>query len=455
MTRRVYVQGLIVLLSATCLASIASAQTSWWRIYGGSIADQGRSVQQTADGGFVVAGLTYSYGAGSDDIYLIKTNASGDTLWTRTYGGTGSDEGYSVQQTADGGYIVAGMTTSFGAGGGDVYLVKTNASGDTLWTKTYGGTGDGAGYSVSQTTDGGYIVAGLTTVSGDSEIYLIKTDRAGDTQWTRTYGGPHYDIGFSMQQTTDGGYIITGCTFSFGIGTPDCGNVYLVKTNAQGDTLWTRTFGGTDHDLGNSVRQTSDGGYVVVGYTRSFGAGGSDVYLIKTDNAGETLWTRTYGGRTYDWGNSVQQTSDGGYIITGSYVPPGGEHFNVCVIRTSSSGDTLWTRAHGGNPAGGADGKSVQQSADGGYIIAGWIVPSAHYDVYLVKTDSLGNVGVADEDPNSRAPGRRLAATIVRNLPQGATVFDAMGRRVLYPKPGVYFLRSEATTRPRKVLLVK
>ena len=246
----------------------------------GAFQSEGFSVQQTSDGGYIVAG--YNAPAQSsitrNDIYVIKTNSSGDTIWSKTYGGTDNDEGNSVRQTTDGGYIIAGYTRSFGAGSYDVYVIKTNASGDTLWTRTYGGTGDDYGYSVQQTSDGGYIVAGQTSSfgAGGYDVWVIKTNASGDTLWTRTYGGTGDDYGHSVQQTSDGGYIIGGYTTSFGAGSAD---VYLIKTDASGDTLWTRTCGGTWDDFGYSVRQTSDKGYIVAG------ASNQDVYLIRT-NAG-------------------------------------------------------------------------------------------------------------------------------------------------------------------------
>jgi hypothetical protein len=445
-----------VLLAAVCLTSIARAQTSWWRTYGGTSYDWGYSVQQTADSGYIVAGSTESFGAGYDGVYLIKTDASGDTLWTRICGGTSLDEGYSVRQTLDGGYIVAGYTASFGAGYGDVFLIKTDASGDTLWTRTYGGTDGDGGYSVQQTSDGGYIVAGITvSIGAGGDVYLIKTDASGDTLWTRTYGGTNYDHGYSVQQTADGGYIVAGLTRSFGAGDVD---VYLIKTNAQGDTLWTRTYGGTNDDYGYSVQQTADGGYIVAGSTRSFGVGipdSANFYLIKTDASGDTLWARTYGDTGDDDGHSVRQTLDGGYIIAGFATFLGAGVQDVYLIKTNASGDTLWTRHHGGTNY--DVGNSVQQTSDGGYIIAGqtWSFGAGYSDVYLVKTDSLGNVGVVEESPKPQAKGGELAATVVRRLPQGATAFDAMGRRVLHAKPGIYFLRTTTTAVPRKVLLVE
>jgi hypothetical protein len=187
-----------------------------------------------------------------------------DTLWTRTYGGSNDDYAWSVEQTADGGYIVAGSTNSFGAGDFDCYLVKTNSQGDTLWTRTYGGSDDDRATSIQQTADGGYIVAGFTLSfgAGSGDFYLVKTNSLGDTLWTRTYGGSSDDKGFSVQRTADGGYIVAGFTLSFGAGGYD---FYLVKTNSQGDTLWTRTYGGSNQDEARSAQQTADGGYIVAG----------------------------------------------------------------------------------------------------------------------------------------------------------------------------------------------
>ena len=240
MTKKAYIPSQIILLSVICLTSIAPAQTSWWRTYGGTSSDLAGCVQQTEDGGYIITGCTYSFGPGTPtypNVYLIKTNIQGDTLWTRVYGGANIDAGNSVRQTSDGGYIIAGYTYSYGNGSGDVYLIKTNGSGDTVWTRAYGGTSDDGGSSVRQTADGGYIIAGTTYSfgAGGYDVYLIKTNASGDTLWTRTYGGTGDDEGESVQQTADGGYIIAGYTSSFGPGTPDSTNVYLIKTDSLGN----------------------------------------------------------------------------------------------------------------------------------------------------------------------------------------------------------------------------
>ncbi len=465
---------LIVSLFMLVFATSAPAQMSWWRTYGGTNDDYGSSVQQTSDGGYIVAGSTYSFGAGGQDVYLIKTSASGDTQWTRTYGGTGGDYGQSVQQTSDSGYIVAGETWSFGAGGQDVYLIKTSASGDTQWTRTYGGTGDDVGNSVQQTLDGGYIVAGYTTgVSGCADVYLIKTNVSGDAQWTRTYGGTGDDVGNSVQQTSDRGYIVAGFTSSFGAGHFD---VYLIKTNASGDTQWTRTYGGTSWDWGLSVQQTSDGGYIVAGFTSSFGAGWDDVYLIKTNASGDTQWTRTYGGTGGDYDQSVQQASDSGYIVAGITSSFGAGWEDVYLIKTNASGDKQWTRTYGTDSD--DAGYSAQQTSDGGYIVTGQTnsFGAGNYNVYLIKTDANGNAGA--EEPTT--PLLKNLRTALRVQPNPFSSFarvpgheaesfilsDVSGRKVAVSKgdrvgeglpPGVYFLSPVARpamprTRPLRIV---
>jgi len=448
----------------------AFAQQKWTRIYGGDSLDSGSSVEQTSDGGYIITGYTESFGAGPSDVWLIKTNSSGDTLWTRMYGGTGVDIGNSVRQTSDGGYIIAGSTSSFGVSYYDVYLIKTNASGDTLWTRTFGGTNDDEGFSVQQTSDGGYIIAGETSSfgAGGYDVWLIKTNASGDTLWTKTYGGPSYEWGNSIQQTLDGGYIVTGYTLSFGAGN---GDVWLIKTNASGDTLWTKTYGETGTDLGNSVRQTQDGGYIIAGKTSSFG-NGDQVYLIKADSSGDTLWSKTYGGALEDVGYSVQQTTDGGYIIAGKTFSFGAGYDDVYLIKTNTYGDTLWTRTYGGTISDGA--QSVQQTADGGYIIGGYAWSFGHSgQVYLIKTDGNGNVGIEEQSEVrcKKLEGRITTqpnpftsfATIPGHEGERFALYEITGRRVgTYSgnrigeglSPGVYFLRS-SNNKDKSLRIVK
>jgi hypothetical protein len=401
-----------------CLLATASiAQITFERTYGVINSDHGEFVQQTMDGGYIIAGTTHSI-IGREDVYLIKTDAFGDTLWTRFYGGTDFDRGFSGQQTSDGGYIIAGVTRSFGAGMSDVYLVKTDSLGDTLWTRTFGGNRVDEGYSVQETSDGGFVIAGWTQSFGSTfvDVYLIKTDSSGDTLWTRAYeGNTGINKGYSVQQTApDGGYIIAGRRKPLSAADYD---VYLIKTDSLGDTLWTRIYGGTADDVGYSVQQTSDGGYIIAGYTKSFGADSGDVYLIKTDSSGNLLWAKTYGGSLRDVGHSVQQTIDGGYIITGfkdyEFIPPFPPWSDLYLIKTDSMGDTLWTRAYGDTSL--DAGASVQQTTDGGYIITGFFsFDPDERDVYLIKTNEDGLLGVEE---NNNAKLKIGNAKLLQNQP--------------------------------------
>jgi hypothetical protein len=376
-----------ILFFTMIVTAVAMAQppdTLWTRTFGGGSEDIGNGVQHTTDGGYIVTGYTYSYGAGSADVWLIKTDSLGNQQWNSTFGGSGSDVGQSVQQTNDGGYVIAGYTRSYGAGGSDVWLIKTDSNGDSLWTRTFGGSSYDYGYSVQQTSDGGYIIVGYTSSygAGGYDVWLIKTDSDGDSLWTRTFGGSNSDEGYSVQQTNDGGYVITGWTNSYGAGSTD---VWLIKTDSNGDSLWTRTFGGGDEDRGNRVQQTDDGGYVITGWTSSYGAGSYDVWLIKTESDGNCLWTRTFGQSYFDWGNCVQQTTDGGYIISGCIGAYSPGSANVWLIKTDPLGVQQWQRTFGGS--GGEDGNSVQQTADGGYVIAGQTTSygAGMYDVWLIR----------------------------------------------------------------------
>jgi hypothetical protein len=396
------------------LPNSSLSQISFEKTYGGSFEDIGYSVQQTSDGGYIITGYTGSFSVGSWDVYLIKTDSLGDTLWTKTYGGSSMDIGNSVQQTSDGGYIITGFTVSFGASYSDVYLIKTDFSGDTLWTRTYGDSLNDEGRSVQQTSDGGYIIAGYSQsiVTLDYDVFLFKTDSIGETLWTKTYGGSGFEEGYSVQQTLDGGYIIAGWTDSFGAGRTD---IYLIKTDSLGDTLWSRTYGGTSREEYPTVSQTSDGGFIISGYTRSFGAGMDDVYLIKTNSSGDTLWTKTYGDIATDVGFSMQETSDGGYIISG-FTYSFGIGSDVYLIKTDSLGDTLWTRTYGGSDQ--DWGFSVQQTTDGGFIITGhtFSFGAGQEDVYLIKTDSNGLI-VGLEEESSEFGIRIAEFGLMQNFP--------------------------------------
>jgi len=349
----------------------------WTKTYGGSQSDLGWSVQQTADGGYSIGGWT-STPDGKGKMYLLKTDSEGALQWNRTYPRLGTGAGYSAQQTTDNGYVIVG-TVGVGDTDSDVYLVRTDSDGYLLWNKTYGGSQWDAGLSVQLTADGGYILVGLTnSFSEDSEIYLVKTDAAGNLQWNKTFQGSIYGSR-TVQQTSDGGYVITG-----GIGSLNGGDMLLLKTDSTGNHLWNRTYGGPEFEMGRSVQETSDGGYIVTGDTWSYGEGEEDVYLVKTDSEGNLLWNRTFGGSDSDWGRSVEQSSDGGYIVAGwTHTPTRNQ--DVLVLKVDAEGDLLWSSRFGGSRDEWAI--SVQQTDDGGYIVTGGTrsYGEGGIDVYLIK----------------------------------------------------------------------
>lgn len=229
----------------------------------------------TSDGGCVVAGHT------NYDLLLIKVDGMGHEIWTRTYVSDDLDEAHSMRATPDGGYIIVGHRKSISADDYDVYVMKTDSSGDSLWTRTFGRTSYDIGRCVEVASNGGYIVIGSTKSPNleDRDVYMIRIDAAGDSVWTRTIGTLSHEEGTSILSASDGGYLIAGSTYFDG-GHDD--DVYLIKTDVTGDVAWTRIFGGTGTDRSASLSPTSDGGFILVGATSSFGLGGYDVLLLKS-----------------------------------------------------------------------------------------------------------------------------------------------------------------------------
>ena len=265
-----------------------SGNLLWQKGFGGADEDKGYYIKQTSDKGYIITGYTFSYGAGNSDVYLLKTDSLGNVLWEKTYGDTGYEVGWCVDETEDGGYVVAGWTkTNFS----DVYLLKTDGSGNLLWEKTFGGYYDDHAYYVMQTQDKGYIIVGERDTAGSGlwDVYLIKTDSLGNVEWEKTYGGQNSEYGRCVLELPDQGYIVTGGTNSFGAGSFD---VFLFKIDTNGNIVWEKTVGGVEDEKSYYITHSSDNGFAVVGWTRSFGSGGSDVFLIKFSS--QTLISETH-----------------------------------------------------------------------------------------------------------------------------------------------------------------
>jgi hypothetical protein len=362
----------------------------WNRTYGGPQDEKGYGVKQTADGGYIIIGYVDTFGNGKGDALLIKTDSEGTMLWEKVFGGANNDRGQSVQQTNDGGYIIAGTTNSYGAGEYDMWLIKTDCNGSEEWNRTFGGPDSDIGYSAQQTMDGGYVINGETystdTDPGNWNMWLVKTDEVGIEQWNRTFGGTGDELCYSGQQTADGGYVLAGGRGTFNRSF----DFLLVKTDENGVEQWNRSFGGNDPELGSSVQQALDGGYVIVGdVLHDY----FDIWLVKTDENGVEQWNRTFGivgpyGGGDDWGRSVQQTTDGGYIIAGSTDFGGHLTSRAYLVKTDSEGNLQWDLDLGGNHGG--SGKCAEQTTDGGYILTGSI-DYGNKDVWLVKVRNISS----------------------------------------------------------------
>jgi len=316
----------------------ASGNMEWNKTYGGTESEGAIALVQTSDGGYAIAGNTNSFGAGGYDQYLVKTDALGNMQWNKTYGGGSDDYAGAMVQTGDGGYALAGCTYSFGADDGDFYLAKTDAAGNMQWNKTYGGENNDVAPAMVQASDGGYALAGYTYSfgAGDCNQYLVKTDASGNIEWNQTYGGTDDDWARALVQTRDGGYALAGDTWSFG----PSRDFYLVKTDASGNMQWNKTYGGTSTDIAYSMVQTRDRGYAMTGYTNSFGAGYDDFYLVKTDTSGNMAWNKTYGGTESEGAIALVQTSDGGYELAG-YTQSYGSGGDCYLVKTDAAGNAL------------------------------------------------------------------------------------------------------------------
>jgi len=312
----------------------------WSKTYG-SIGSEVINDIQIVDNGYIMVGSRFSIVTAGRDIYMIKTSKSGNLLWSKIYGGMYAEDAYSVEQTTDKGFILAGGTTSFGIGQGGVYLLKTDSTGNLLWSKTYSGTNSDGARSVQQTLDGGFIIAGSAFSNGlfYSEFYLLKTDSIGNLQWTKTFGGSQTELAYKVVQTIDSGYAISGYTYSFGSGLPD----YLfIKTDKNGNLQWSRTFGSPlSVDKNFDMKYTSDGGYILAGKTWVPSSFQGQGYVIKLDSLGTVEWSQVYGDSAQSEFYSVFQNADGGYVFAGWTNGFVGSFSNMYIVKTDSLGRSI------------------------------------------------------------------------------------------------------------------
>ncbi len=410
------------------------APVQWRAFYGGRWSDYLFFAVQTADGGYVATGQTHSFGAGDYDAYLVKTDAAGGELWSSAFGTKDHESAHYVQQTRDGGYIIAGVThpTDYDYSGENLYLIKADAEGREVWSRTFGGGLFEYAEAVLETPDGGYLIVGSTSSfsdGGDSDGYVIRTDCNGIELWSKTYGGADGENLGAVAATDDGNYVLTGRTRSFGVGKE---SLYLVKIDPCGNEIWSGVYGEGGLNNGLCVQQSSDGGYVMSGYSRPAQGGPIECMLVKTDSCGVEQWFHRYylGGSTYGFG--VVEISDGGYLMVGEAIG----HAGLVMLRTDAAGNLVRERGIGGGA--GAQGRSIQKTSDGGYIIATYLSNPAEFDGHLIKLGAEMNDadhdGVCDEYDNCRDVPNPHQGDIDGDGIGNACDDDTLGRHVLHVK---------------------
>ena len=389
----------------------------WEKRYGGVNYDRFYSVKPTSDGNFICVGGTFSYVG--EQVYAAKIDQDGTIIWAGPYGNT---TGWDVVESDDGNYIIVGDSPSPRF---CIFLMSIDGSGTIQWERKFGGSSCSRGYEIQKTMDGGYIVIGMDIRESGwdkQDVYLVKTDANGHVEWSKSYGGSQRDEGISVKQTWDGGFIIAGYTNSYGAGSFDG---YLIKTDSDGNKIWEETYGDVGYECFASLRIT-DNGYALAGYTQSVGAGGVDYYLVKTDFDGNVYWEKTYGGTSDDWCYHHCTTENGGFILSGRSYSFGGAY----VVGTDENGDIIWSKSFTSTNNGG--GSAVEPLTDGGLIIAGTYGPSDD-DAYLIRLGSLSrSISIdikpgSDENPiNLKSNGNIPVAIITTSIANGDEFdFDA------------------------------
>lgn len=383
--------GVATLSSTTSSTALTPPTEQWNRTVGGDDRDFTDSIVETADGGFLAAGKTASFGAGFDDAWLLKVDATGNEQWNKTYGGRSQESAREIVPAHGDGFVFAGSTASFAPPPRtDAWLVKVDANGIELWNQSYGRTElNGLAQGVVATSDGGYLLVGWIGDEGfidtTSDGWLVKVDANGTQEWNRTYGGADEDVGWGVVETSDG-YVFAGTTKSFGGGDSDA---WLVKVDANGDAVWNRTYGDAATQVAWDVTVTTDGGFALGGGT-AVGSGDNAFWLVKVDADGNEEWSQTYNGPGTDVAKSVIVTSDAGYALAGigSNLPWGSGGTDFWLVKTDANGNEQWNVTAG-------DGSSerpedVIETSDGGYALAGSKFADLDFDAFLVKFAGSG-----------------------------------------------------------------
>ena len=362
---------------------------NWQESFGGRGSDGGNYTIEVSDGGYLMVGYTDAYGFGKNDVWLIKTDFTGEKEWSAVYGGNKDDYGWGVVETLDKGFVIVGETFSFGNGQSDIYLFKVDSSGNKIWDNTFGGLADDVGYSIANSNDGGYVVACKTKSygKGGGDGMIVKFNSMGEKEWEKLFGGRGFDYFNSITKHSKNGYIVSGGTRSFSEGDSEAWVLYV---NDNGYPIWQNTYGDNGEDGFNMVKQTTNDGYIAVGYSSSFFSNGmSDVFMVKIDSSGNKVWQNYYGGRAEDRGYAIWQCVDGGYIMAGETSSYGNGKNDIWLLKTNTIGIEKWNKTFGGN---GVDiGRSIKQLPSGGFILSGTsTISNLSFDAILINTDKMG-----------------------------------------------------------------
>jgi hypothetical protein len=450
----------LYLISILILVSVLSrAQVTFQKVYMLGFHQSAKEVLPTSDGGYLIAGMTRTSIAGDTDIFMIKTNGTGDIMWTKQYGGIMPEYPNSMLALDDGGFFILGYTRSYGAGNNDSWLIKIDAAGNMQWNKTYGGGGDDEAKEIIKTSDGNYVFVGRTNYSGGSNYdgFLTKIDGSGNALWTKYYGSSLYETTRSVKQCSDGGFIALGQTMSYGDALH--GDIYLVRTNSSGDMTWYKTYGGPLEDDGNFVLANNDGTFTFTSETTSFGSGDFDVQATKVSSDGTIIWNKFYGGTEKDVSKTIRYTNDGGYIIGAISRSFGWTYPQMWLVKIDGDGNMQWSVDYG--IAWYHDHcHSAMQVSDGGYLSIGHQADANNTThIFFVKTNSAGLIGV-DELAAAKSfsifpnPSNGIFNIVSSGTIQSVKITDVLGNSIKYLDTDERALRVDIADKPKGAYLV-
>ncbi len=378
-----------LLLAALLTLPLLASQTTplsvtWQKAFGGAKDDVAKGVTSTDDGGLIIASTTRSFGHGKTDMNVMKLDSKGNKLWQKNFGGERKETASAITQTADGGYIAVGSTKSYGAGGYDFYIVKMDAEGNKLWEKVAGGGAKDEATAVTATKDGGVLVLGTTKSygKGSYNYYAIKLDAKGALVWEQVAGGKDWDIPSGVVEADDGSFLLVGKSESFGENSYDG---YVVKLSSEGKFIWEKTFGGKKEDMINAIAKGKDGGFLMVGKTKSYKDKKGDSFIIKLDKDGKKLLVKTYGDKGKDSAFGVTATKDGGYAITGSSRTMSYGRTDFILIMMNKDGEITGSNHYGAKKE--EIAYAVTELNDGGLVMVGDTKThgSGGMDIYVVR----------------------------------------------------------------------